>query len=293
MFTVAMRARYLTPLEDSARWDDLELRPSDIVVTTPGKCGTTWMQMICALLVFQTTELPVPLHELSPWLDANDQPLDETLRRLDAQQHRRVIKTHTPLDGLPRHDGVTYISVGRDPRDVASSARDHLSNMSWDETDPQARPPTADLSEEQFFWWFIENDIAPTAVPVGFTRLAHHLQDFWDQRDDDRLLLSHYADLTADLDREMRAIAARLEIDVPDDRWPELVNAASFTSMRNHSATTAPGEEHRWKEKQAFFKSARRGSWHHLLPDDAARERYDRRAASLLAPELSAWIHRI
>ena len=46
--------------------------------------------------------------------------LDDVVADLDAQTHRRFIKTHTPLDGLPHDPRVTYIGVGRDPRDVAA-----------------------------------------------------------------------------------------------------------------------------------------------------------------------------
>lgn len=36
-----------------------------------------------------------------------------------------MIKTHTALDGLPWDDRVTYVCVGRDPRDVALSWDNH------------------------------------------------------------------------------------------------------------------------------------------------------------------------
>jgi hypothetical protein len=42
--------------------------------------------------------------------------------------HRRFIKTHTPLDGVPRRDEVTYIAVIRHPLDVALSNADHFEN---------------------------------------------------------------------------------------------------------------------------------------------------------------------
>ena len=51
-----MPTRYRSLISDSARWDGFEFRPGDIIISTPPKCGTTWMQMICALLVFQTTD---------------------------------------------------------------------------------------------------------------------------------------------------------------------------------------------------------------------------------------------
>ena len=95
--------RYRSLIQDNARWDGFEFRPSDIVISTPPKCGTTWTQMLCALLIFDGPEFPAPLSQLSPWLDQTIRPLDEVCAAYDAQQHRRFIKTHTPLDGLPLH----------------------------------------------------------------------------------------------------------------------------------------------------------------------------------------------
>jgi hypothetical protein len=53
-----------------------------MVISTRSKHGTTWMQMICALLIFQSAELPAPLADLSPWPDWLVLPLDEVLRGL-------------------------------------------------------------------------------------------------------------------------------------------------------------------------------------------------------------------
>src|SRR5690349_16062238 len=92
---------YRTFVRDSTRWDGFPLRADDIVISTPAKCGTTWMQMICALLVFQSAELPAPLSTISPWLDMLTRPRDDVFADLAAQTHRRFIKTHLPLDGLP------------------------------------------------------------------------------------------------------------------------------------------------------------------------------------------------
>src|SRR5436190_1016654 len=115
--------RYEGVVYDSSRWDGFELRPGDIIISTPPKCGTTWTQMICALLILQEPELPLPLDRLSPWIDMVTRARAEVFADLQAQTHRRFIKTHTPLDGLPNDPTVTYISVGRDPRDVAPAHR--------------------------------------------------------------------------------------------------------------------------------------------------------------------------
>ncbi|MGH9022020.1 MAG: sulfotransferase domain-containing protein, partial [Acidimicrobiia bacterium] len=90
--------RYRSVIADSARWDGFSFRPDDIVISTPWKCGTTWTQMICALLVFQTPELDRPLDLIAPWVDIQTRTKEDLFADLEAQRHRRFIKTHTPLD---------------------------------------------------------------------------------------------------------------------------------------------------------------------------------------------------
>ncbi len=84
---------------------------------------------MCCLVLIHGPQLPGPLGELAPWLDQTVDSLDDVRSGLDAQDHRRVIKTHTPLDGLPGQAEVTYVAVGRDPRDVVLSAGDHSADM--------------------------------------------------------------------------------------------------------------------------------------------------------------------
>src|SRR5215211_1400451 len=128
----APRTRYRSIIADSARWDGFAFRPGDIIISTPPKCGTTWTQMLCALLIFDGPDFPAPLDLVSPWLDMYNRPLTEVMAALAAQTHRRFIKTHTPLDGLPLQPDVTYLVVGRDPRDVAISMEHHAANMNFE-----------------------------------------------------------------------------------------------------------------------------------------------------------------
>ena len=95
--------RHLTLVGDSSRWDGFVPRDGDIIVATPPKCGTTWVQTICALIVFKGAQFPASLNEMSPWLDAVFETKEAVHARLAAQTHRRIIKTHTPLSALPYH----------------------------------------------------------------------------------------------------------------------------------------------------------------------------------------------
>ena len=296
--------RYHGFIDDSDRWNELDLRDGDIIIDTPPKCGTTWMQMCCALLIFQQPELPRPLSDLSPWVDMLTWPIDELVALLDAQTHRRFMKTHTPLDGVPWDPKLTYICVGRDPRDAMLSMESHMANMDMnavlaarekavglDDLDPSQMPtPPPDDPIERFWWWVDDRSPADARV-LGLAGVLEHLQTFWDRRDEPNVALFHYSDLRADLDGQMRRLAHVLDIEVPGHRWDELVHAASFAEMKQRADVLVPDLEHGiWHDNSQFFDQGRSGRWHALIGDDAL-PRYDARVAELVSPELAHWAH--
>ena len=81
------------------------------------------------------------------------------------------------------------------------------------------------------------------------------------------VVMLHYHDLKTDLEGEMRALAARLGIDVPDERWPALVEAATFESMRRASDKHG-AEQGIWRTSRDFFMRGRSGAWRDLLDED-------------------------
>ena len=128
MPTIPQRTRvYRCHHLDSTRWDDIVPRPDDIVITTSLKAGTTWTQRIVSLLVFQTVELPNTLHWVSPWPDSRFIiPKAEMREVVESLRHRRFLKSHLALDGLPYRESTKYIYVGRDTRDVFMSTWNHI-----------------------------------------------------------------------------------------------------------------------------------------------------------------------
>jgi aryl sulfotransferase len=287
--------RYRSSDEDSGRWLDFDLREGDIVISTRSKSGTTWMQMICALLVFGTPELPDRLSSLSPWLDWLVLPEAEVLATLQAQQHRRFIKTHTPLDGVPIEPYVTYIVVARHPLDLAVSLYHQGNNLDREriaELTGQpvvARDPRPSLKEWLRSW--VESDANPREELDSLPGVMWHLSDAWRRRHEDNVILVHYDDLRGDLVSEMRRLAARLRIDVPEDAWPRLVGAATFEQMRSRADALAPDPAGVMKSRAAFFRSGSSGSGRALLsPAEAGR--YLERTAELAPADLLAWLHR-
>jgi aryl sulfotransferase len=289
--------RYRSHDEDSARWNGFPFRHSDIVISTRSKSGTTWVQMICALLVFQDPTLPAALPELSPWLDWLLVPHAEVLERLERQQHRRFIKTHTPLDGIPLDPRATYIVVARHPLDMAISLFHHSENIDRRRmaellgvTAPVgASSPIASIHDALITW--IERDIAPADALDSLPGVMWHLGDAWRRRHEPNIVLLHYADLVAGLGGEMRQLARRLGISVPEERWPALVEAAGFAQMRARADQLAPDPVGVLKDRNAFFRQGGSGAGRKLLTD-VELARYEQRANALAPAELLAWLHR-
>ncbi|MET7818433.1 sulfotransferase domain-containing protein [Micromonospora zamorensis] len=289
--------RYRSDDEDSARWVGFPFRDGDIVISTRSKSGTTWMQMICALLVLGTPELPAPLNVLSPWLDWLAEPQDAVYDRLAAQQHRRFIKTHTPLDGVPLDPRVHYVVVARHPLDMAVSLYHQAGNLDrfrLAELTGQPAPtgpPRKRLPVEQWLPSWVDREVDPRTDLDSLPGVMLHLRDAWARRHEPNVELVHYDDLLADLGGEMRRLADRWGIPVAAERWPELVEAATFGRMRERADRLAPDTLGVLRDRRAFFRQGGSGQGRDLL-DAAARARYQERVSALAPPDLLTWLHR-
>ncbi len=296
-----MTVRYRALIADNARWDDFELRPSDIVISTPPKCGTTWTQMLCALLIFDGPDFPKPLSQLSPWLDQTLRPIDEVCSLYDAQRHRRFIKTHTPLDGLPVRDDVSYVVVGRDPRDVMISMEHHFANMDLErvlalrgqavgnddlDTLPR-RPPVSDDPAERFRT-FVK--VTEHTGVVNLTAVLHHLDTAWQHRHAGNVVMCHYSDYTTDLPGEMLRLAGALGFDLTAERAAELAREAGLDQMRTRADDVVPNAHAIWRDNRAFFRAGSFGEWRTRVNGDDLAD-YDEMVAGIVSPELAAWAY--
>ena len=112
---------------DSTIWNDFTFRDDDIVIGTYAKSGTTWTQQIVAQLIFQGAD-GLEVAEMSPWLDLRVPPKEVKLPAVEAQRHRRFLKTHLPVDALVFSPRAKYLYIGRDGRDVVWSMYNHHAN---------------------------------------------------------------------------------------------------------------------------------------------------------------------
>ena len=267
--------QYAHPTWTSDRWQGFEPRAGDILICTPYKSGTTWMQMICALLVFQSADLPGTLSELSPWIEIRSEPVEAVHARLAAQRHRRFIKTHTPLDGLPWLPQATYLCVFRDPRDVFMSMLNHLkignpySTAQFKQEAREAaveKPPLPEDPNELFRMWLTKGTFPGETDGAPFWSLFRYAATFWAHRHQPNIHFFHYGDMKADLDSAMRRVAEVLQISIDEAKWPALVAAAGFESMKQNADRTAPEANFlMWKDNSQFFNKGSSGQWQGVL----------------------------
>jgi aryl sulfotransferase len=287
---------------DSHNWDNFKPRRGDVVISTSYKAGTTLMQTIVVNMIFPDGNLPGPVAEVSPWLDMTLPPLDETLAGLEAQKHRRCIKSHLALDGLRYCDEVKYIMVGRDPRDVFMSLLNHYGNHTKDfYAAMNGRPglvgnpfPEYDGDIHALWrtwmtrgWFDWESDGYP------YWSHLHHAKTWWEFRNLPNIKLVHYNDLRADLEGEMRKLAAYLEIKIPESLWPRVVDACRFETVKAHpEKVVSPMMEFAFKGGgQTFIHKGTNGRWHDVLSREEL-DLYEKAKARTLPPDCARWLEK-
>jgi len=283
---------------DTTRWERFTPRSDDIVIATPYKSGTTWMQMIVMNLIFQDFQVR-PLWEYSYWLDSRFMPLDDVIAALDQQPHRRFIKTHLPLDGLPYHPQVKYIVVGRDARDVFMSLWNHHSNFtkelhSFINTLPgRIGHPFPRCPEEiRDFWqqWMTVGWFEWETEGYPYWSNLHHVQSWWDYQHLPNLLFVHFNDLLADLPAEIQRIADFLDIALSPETLATISAAVSFENAKQNAEQLLPGAEQTWKGgATTFINKGTNGRWREILTDDDLRL-YETTAARELTPDCRRWL---
>ena len=98
---------------------ELEVRPTDVFISSYPRSGTTLTQWILYLLTHDEQPDPAHLTKVSPWFErslAIGELAGSDLERFPSQ---RVFKSHLPRQWL--HDGARYIYVERDGLDVLVS----------------------------------------------------------------------------------------------------------------------------------------------------------------------------
>lgn len=276
---------------DSTVWNYFKFRDDDIVIGTWGKSGTTWTQQIVGQLLFNG-DPDVAVSELSPWVDLRVPPKEVKLPMLEAQTHRRFLKTHLPVDALVFSPKARYIYIGRDGRDVVWSMYNHHANANalWYATmndtpgrvGPPIDPPTDDI--RQYFLDWLEKDGFP------FWPFWENIRSWWEIRNLPNVKLLHYNVMKADMPGQIRNIAAHLQIPIDESRWPAILKHCSFDYMRDYGDKTVPlGGAIFEGGAKTFINKGTNGRWRDVLTTQDC-QRYEDMARRELGEECAQWL---
>lgn len=278
---------------DSTIWNDFHFRDDDIVIATYAKSGTTWVQQIVAQLIFGgDPELPVA--EMSPWLDLRVPPKEIKLPLVEAQTHRRFIKTHLPVDALVFSPKAKYLYIGRDGRDVVWSMYNHHANANqvWyealNDTPGRVGPPIEQPPNDIRQYWreWMDRDGHP------FWPYWENIRSWWAIRNLPNVKLVHFTDLKRDMPWEIREIAAFLDIPIDESRWAEIVEYCSFAWMKKNATKSVPLGGAFWDGgAEVFINQGVNGRWVDRLTAEEVQE-YENRAEKELGRDCACWLAR-
>jgi hypothetical protein len=169
-------------------------RSGDVIVSTPLKCGTTWMQQIMHQLRSGGDMTFTDIDEVVPWIDLAyvvGQDLDA-----EHKYQPRCFKTHAWYDVCPK--GGKYIVVYREPCASFYSAFNFFQGGPF-------QPGEITLDE------FVKYMISPNEkTHVDYFQ---HLLSWWPKRNDPNVLFRLYEDMLDDLESAMKAVASFMGID--------------------------------------------------------------------------------
>lgn len=276
---------------DSTIWNDFKFRDDDVVVATYAKSGTTWMQQIVAQLLFG----PDPeraVAEMSPWLDLRVPPKSVKLPVVEAQAHRRFLKTHLPVDALVYSPKAKYLYIGRDGRDVVWSMFNHHfnANQLWysalndtpGRVGPPIEPPPADIRQYWHDW--MEKDGHP------FWPFWDNVRSWWAIRHLPNVMFVHFSALKRDMPGQMRRIAAFLGAPVKESQWDAMLEQCSFDWMKRNATKSVPLGGAFWDAgAEVFINKGVNGRWKDTLSADEVAQ-YEARAVQELGPDCAHWL---
>lgn len=209
-----LQGRMMRPEDFAASIAAYRPRPTDIVISPFGKCGTTWLQQTFHTLRTRGDMDFDDISRVVPWI--------ETARTLDldinAEQRAepRGFKSHLGYDAMPK--GARYVVSLRNPKDALVSMHRFMEG------------------------WFLE----PGAVSIaefaqGWLREApgrpnywSHLVSWWAQRDNPDVLLLSYEDMTAEPEANIRALAAFCGLPLDEALLKLTLQNSSLAFMLEH-----------------------------------------------------------
>ncbi len=231
---------------------DYTARPDDIFIVTYPRSGTTWLQMILYQLTTDGNMDFAHIGEVCPWFER----VALNKRNIHRMPSPRVFKSHLPYIWIPKRV-CRYIYVARNGKDVAVSFY-HFYKSHF-----RYKGTFSDFYKRFMRGW------------VVWGSWFYHVSQWWKHRDRLNVLFLRYEDLVSDLEGTIRKIIAFLDLDVPEERLPEIVHRCSFQFMKQHEEKFDFAFElllEQGMTPSTFLRRGREGDWtEYFSPEQSAR----------------------
>lgn len=208
-------------------------RPTDVLITTAPKAGTTWMQQILYQLRCGGDANFRNIFEVVPWLEY-PQPgrtVDAMLGEYEAMAAPRIFKTHCTYEQTPGMGTVRVVLTSRDPRDCCVSYYHHMSALAATLRDDLGIAPGADF-DALFERW------------LTFGAWYRNVRSWWPHRQDSKVLWLRYEDIKRDLEAGIETILRFLGWSLRPDQKATVLELCSFAWMKQHGDKFAPEPSH-------------------------------------------------
>lgn len=237
--------------------------PSDLLIATYPKAGTTWTQEIIDLLLHNgdaeaCKRAPTPVR--SPFLEiCSPKPIPSGLDLLEKMDPPRMIKTHLPFHLVPLgfwENKCKAIYVARNAKDNLVSYY-HFDRMN--QTQPEPGP------WDSYIQKFMRGDL-------GWGSWYEHVKGYWVEKDKKNILYLFYEDMKENPRREVERIMRYLDLSVSDEVVSRIVELTSFKSMKenpmtNYSCIPAPVFD---MSISPFMRKGEVGDWrNHFTPEQS------------------------
>ncbi len=208
----ALQGKMFRPEQIGAGIKAYRPRPSDVIISPYGKCGTTWLQQTFHTLRTRGDMDFDDISRVVPWIETS------VALGLDINAEQRAeprgFKSHMGYDAVPK--GARYVVSLRDPKDALVSMHRFMDG------------------------WYLEPgavSVAEFAVGLLTGRPGDywsHLASWWTERDNPDVLLMSYEHMSAEPALHIRKLAAFCGIPLDDELLALTQERSSLGYMLAH-----------------------------------------------------------
>lgn len=250
----------VNPAKALQQYEELSLRPDDVLIATYPKSGTTWMQELVCLIMSRGD--PESVETKPIWFRV---PCIETEHRIQLEHvpSPRLLATHFPYSMMSQsfyQVKPKVIYVMRNPRDVCTSHY-HFHIMA-----PYLVTPS---SKHDFVHKFLEGKVI-------FGSWFDHVKSWLSAADTHRIMYICYEEMIEDLRGAVRRISKFLDKPLEEEVIEQIADRCVFSNMKNNimsnRSTSPPAILD--QSKGTFMRKGIVGDWKNFL-SVAEAERFD------------------